>query len=76
MGNPGELMNWFSVQRGGRLVGGSSLTTGGDVTADYVGSISNAVAVIARLYRGERRLVLQIAGRESKKLRPDCGHPE
>jgi ATP-dependent helicase Lhr and Lhr-like helicase len=57
VGNPSELLRWFSVQRGGRVVGEPSSTTSGDVTADYVGSIHNAVTVIARLHRGERRLV-------------------
>ncbi|MGJ5080238.1 DEAD/DEAH box helicase [Bradyrhizobium sp. HKCCYLS3013] len=57
VGNPDELLQWFSRQREGRLVGASSPTTSGNVTADYVGSISNAVTVIARLHRGERRLV-------------------
>src|SRR6266404_127887 len=54
---PKELLNWFSMQREGHLVGQSSPTTDGDVTADYVGSLSNAVTIIARLHRGERRLV-------------------
>lgn len=57
VGNPKELLNWFSMQRVGHLVGQSSPTTDGDVTADYVGSLSNAVTIIARLHRGERRLV-------------------
>jgi ATP-dependent helicase Lhr and Lhr-like helicase len=57
VGNPGELLRWFSVQRGGRVVGEPSSTTSADVTADHVGSIHNAVTVIARLHRGERRLV-------------------
>ena len=57
VGNANELLHWFSGQREGRVVGASSPTTSGDVTADYVGSISNAVIVIARLHRGERRLV-------------------
>ncbi|WMT76291.1 DEAD/DEAH box helicase [Bradyrhizobium sp. Ash2021] len=57
VGNPKDLLNWFSMQREGHLVGQSSPTTDGDVTADYVGSLSNAVTVIARLHRGERRLV-------------------
>jgi len=57
VGNPRELLDWFSVQRGGRIAGESSSTTNADVTADYVGSINNAVTVISRLHRGERRLV-------------------
>jgi Lhr-like helicase len=57
VGNPSELLHWFTVQRGGRVVGEPRSTTSGDVTADCVGSIHNAVTVIARLHRGERRLV-------------------
>jgi ATP-dependent Lhr-like helicase len=57
VGNAKELLNWFSMQREGHLVGQSSPSTDGDVTADYVGSLSNAVTVVARLHRGERRLV-------------------
>jgi ATP-dependent Lhr-like helicase len=57
VGNPSELLSWFSMRREGRVGGASIPTTSGDVTADHVGSISNAVTLIARLHRGERRLV-------------------
>ena len=57
VGNPDELLDWFSVRRGGRVIGAASPTASGDVTADHVGSVRNAVTVIERLYRGERRLV-------------------
>ncbi|MFK4511800.1 DEAD/DEAH box helicase [Bradyrhizobium daqingense] len=57
VGNPSELLSWFSMRREGRVVGLSSPTTSGDVTVDHVGSINNAVTLIARLHRGERRLV-------------------
>ena len=57
VGNPEELLNWFSVHRSGRVIGAARPTTSGDVTADHVGSVPNAVTVIARLHRGERRLV-------------------
>ena len=57
VGNPSDLLRWLSMQREGRVIGASTMATRGDVTADYVGSIGNAVTVIARLHRGERRLV-------------------
>jgi ATP-dependent helicase Lhr and Lhr-like helicase len=57
VGNPDELLQWFSAQRGGHVIGVTSPTTDGDVTADIVGSVHNAITAIARLYRGERRLV-------------------
>jgi ATP-dependent Lhr-like helicase len=57
VGNPDELLDWFSVRRGGRVIGATNPTASGDVTADQVDSIRNAVTVIERLYRGQRRLV-------------------
>jgi ATP-dependent helicase Lhr and Lhr-like helicase len=57
VGNPEELVSWFTVGRGGPVIGSANPTTRGDVTADHVGSVSNAVTAIARLHRGERRLV-------------------
>lgn len=33
------------------------VSTDADVTIDYIGSLENAATVIARLYRGEKRLV-------------------
>jgi hypothetical protein len=40
-----------------RLVGPARPPSDGDVTTDYVGSVSNAVRVLSRMFRGERRLV-------------------
>jgi len=57
VGNPGELIGWFSAGRGGRVVGPTEPVTNGQVTADHVGSVRNAITVISRLHRGERRLV-------------------
>ena len=57
VGNPEELLDWFSVRRGGRVIGATGATLSGDVTADHVGSVQNAITVISQLYRGERRLV-------------------
>jgi ATP-dependent Lhr-like helicase len=57
IGNADELLAWLSRGRGGHVVGPTRLPSDGDVTADHVGSLQNAVAVLSRVYRGERRLV-------------------
>lgn len=57
VGNPEELLSWLSVARGGRVVGPARPPSAGEVTADQVGSVQNAVSVLAQLHRGERRLV-------------------
>jgi len=57
VGNPDELLLWFTAQRGGRVLGAANPTTSADVIADHVGSVGNAVTAIARLHAGERRLV-------------------
>ena len=57
IGNPDEILDWLSARRGGRIIGVESSPPSGDVTADHVGSVGNAVTVIERLNRGERRLV-------------------
>jgi ATP-dependent Lhr-like helicase len=57
VGNPEELLGWLAPERGGRVVGPAQPPSDGDVIADYVGSVENAVTVLSRLHRGERRLV-------------------
>lgn len=57
VGNPEELLGWFTVGRGGQVVGPTRPIADGEVTADHVGSVRNAITVISRLHRGERRLV-------------------
>jgi ATP-dependent Lhr-like helicase len=57
IGNPEEVLGWLTRGRGGQVIGTSELTSDGEVTADYVGSLANAVTVLARLFHGERRLV-------------------
>jgi ATP-dependent Lhr-like helicase len=57
VGNPDDLLSWLASGRGGRVIGPSRPTSGGDVTADHVGSVANAVTVLSRLHRGERRLI-------------------
>jgi ATP-dependent Lhr-like helicase len=57
IGNPETLLRWLGRGRPGRLVGEVRTMAESDVTVDYVGSLENAVTVLTRLYRGERRLV-------------------
>jgi ATP-dependent helicase Lhr and Lhr-like helicase len=57
VGNPEEMLVWLARGRDGRVIGHSQPTTDGEVTTDYVGSLGNAVTVLARVFRGERRLV-------------------
>jgi ATP-dependent helicase Lhr and Lhr-like helicase len=57
VGNPKTLMEWLGRGRAGRVVGAVSQKIEGDVHIDYVGSLENAAKVLARLYRGQRRLV-------------------
>ena len=57
IGNPDDLLNWVGHGRGGRVVGPVRSAIEGDVTIDHVGSLDNAIAVIAKLNAGERRLV-------------------
>ena len=55
--NPTELLNWFAPTGIKQVIGSASVSTDADVTVDYVGSLDNAATVIARLYRGNKRLV-------------------
>jgi len=57
VGNPETLLTWLSAGRGGQVIGPARPTSDGEVIADYVGSVANAVAVLARIHKGERRLV-------------------
>jgi ATP-dependent Lhr-like helicase len=57
IGNADELLAWLARGRGGHVVDPARPPSDGDVTADHVGSLQNAVAVLSRVYRGERRLV-------------------
>jgi ATP-dependent Lhr-like helicase len=57
VGNPVALLEWFTQGRGGITVGSSGGSPAGDVMSDYVGSVENAVAVLSRIHRGERRLI-------------------
>lgn len=55
--NPQELLNWFAPRGERAVVGSASVSTDADVTIDHVSSLENAATVIARLYRGQKRLV-------------------
>lgn len=55
--NPSELLAWLAPTGTGEVIGNASVSTDADVTIDHVGSLENAATVIARLHRGEKRLV-------------------
>lgn len=55
--NPVELLEWFAPVGERSVVGSASVSTDADVTVDYVGSLENAATIVARLHRGEKRLV-------------------
>lgn len=55
--NPSELLTWLAPTGTRTVVGSASVSTDADVTIDHVGSLENAATVIARLHRGEKRLV-------------------
>lgn len=55
--NPTELLAWLAPRGDRTVVGSASVSTDADVTIDHVGSLENAATVIARLHRGEKRLV-------------------
>jgi ATP-dependent helicase Lhr and Lhr-like helicase len=57
VGNPDAVAAWLAQTPEACVIGRSAIMTNGDVTVDYVGSIENAARVLARLFRGEKRLV-------------------
>jgi ATP-dependent Lhr-like helicase len=60
IGNPQDLLAWLAgSSEGPRVVVSPEAGQAGeaDVQIDYVGSTENAAHVVARLYRGEKRLV-------------------
>jgi ATP-dependent helicase Lhr and Lhr-like helicase len=57
VGNPTDLLKWLTRNRGGKIVGSSAGLPTGDVLVDHVGSVENAVSVLSRVHRGERRLI-------------------
>ena len=55
--NPSELLAWLAPTGTRTVVGSASVSADADVTIDHVDSLDNAATVIARLHRGEKRLV-------------------
>lgn len=66
--NPEELLAWFAPAGNREVVGTSSVSTDAEVTIDAVGNLDNAAVVIARLYRGEKRLVFCDSRSTAEKL--------
>lgn len=60
VGNPETLVDWLAGSCQGKrdvFLPPHTKASDADVTLDYVGSLQNAALVIARLHRGEKRLV-------------------
>jgi ATP-dependent Lhr-like helicase len=55
--NPEQLLDWLAPTGLRAVVGSANVSTDADVTIDHVGSLENAAIVIARLHRGQKRLV-------------------
>lgn len=66
--NPQELLDWFAPTGKGTVVGSASVSTDAEVTIDHVASLTNAAVVIARLHRGEKRLVFCDSRSSAEKL--------
>jgi len=57
VGNPAELLRWFSGTDNAVVVGDAAPPAGGELVVDFVGSLEGAAKVVGRLYRGDKRLV-------------------
>ncbi len=57
VGNPENLLTWLTRNRDGKIVCSAAVSVTGDVLTDHVGSVGNAITVLSRIHRGERRLV-------------------
>ena len=57
IGNPDELLHWFSADEEGCIIGKSAAPADAEVMIDFVGSLGNAATVLSRLNRGTKRLV-------------------
>lgn len=57
VGNPADLLRWFSSAGEGRILGEAAPPKGGELVLDFVGSIDGAAQVVQRLYEGDKRLV-------------------
>ncbi|MBF0127169.1 MAG: DEAD/DEAH box helicase [Magnetococcales bacterium] len=71
VGNPEELLEWVSgSSKSGGLVINPPVKeiVRPDVQVDYVGNLSNAAIVIARLHKGEKRLVFCDSRSQVEKL--------
>ena len=57
VGNPEELLAWFSGAPRRAVIGDSAPPKGGELVIDAVGSLEGVATVVSRLYQGEKRLV-------------------
>ena len=80
VGNPDSLLDWLAGQCKAprRVIAPEATIAGAKVTLDHVGSLENAAIVVARLHRGEKRLVfcdsrsqVEALGRKLRQLGVD-----
>jgi len=55
--NPEALLVWLARNNEGHVVGPIGSPAAGEIAVDHVGSLANAITVLSRVFRGERRLV-------------------
>lgn len=71
IGNPDEVLSWMTREAStdSRVISpADGAPVGADVQLDYVGSIENAAHVVARLHRGEKRLVFCDSRAQAERL--------
>jgi ATP-dependent Lhr-like helicase len=78
VGNPDELLEWLTRagSEGSRQVINPEAASEGapaDLTVDYVATLDNAATVIARLHRGEKRLVFADSRARVEQLGHELG---
>jgi ATP-dependent helicase Lhr and Lhr-like helicase len=71
VGAPESLLEWFCIgsSRESEVIApGQGAATDADVQIDYVGSVENAVYVISRLHKGEKRLAFTDSRSQAEEL--------
>jgi ATP-dependent helicase Lhr and Lhr-like helicase len=68
VGNPEDLLRWFSSSPDATLVGDAAPPKGGNLVIDFVESLEGAATVLSRLYRGDKRLVFCDSRSKVEKL--------
>jgi ATP-dependent helicase Lhr and Lhr-like helicase len=75
VGNPEDLLRWLTQTRGGRVVGAGGGPPDGDVTADYAGSVANAIICFPVCTAASGGSFSPTAARGSKNLQLGSAQP-